>query len=283
MDKRPDIWFHLRDHETPPPPELAQRLRESLFDNGALERLQQEEIAPPAFLRESITGIINKSMADRSGVTGKGQQSFRRRLIYGSIAAALLLLLTGVTVYKTLFTGKANSPKDNTIDKIKIAPIASAQAADSLKSVDTSRTASVASSENLPTTATDSTISTAIAKHDRSWTLRVDGHSIRLVDNDPLFTLTSYHYPEIGSFLEQKEGEEIKINVDQYTNIVISKQAAAMIREMYKTRSNGKPTRKARKMKERLEYWKKADEKHFDGATHFNPADPTDLAEFIFK
>jgi hypothetical protein len=271
MDKRPDIWFHLRDHETPPPPELEQRLRESLFSNGALERLQQEEIAPPAFLRESITGIINKSMV------------VRRRFIYGSIAAALLLLLTGVTVYKTLFTGKENSPKDNTIDKIKSAPIASVQAADSLKSVDTSRTASVASSENLPTPATDSTISPAMAKHDRSWTLRVDGHSIHLVDNDPLFTLTSYHYPEIGNFLEQKEGEEIKINVDQYTNIVISKQAAAMIREIYKTRSNGKPTRKARKMKERLEYWKKADEKHFDGAAHFNPADPIDLAEFIFK
>lgn len=281
MDKRPDIWFYLRDHQTQPPPELEQRLRESLFDNGALERLQQEEIAPPAFLRESITGIINKSMGDRSGITGKGQQLFRRRLIYGSIAAALLLLLTGVTVYKTLFTGKANSPKSNTI--IKSAPIASAQIADSLKSADTSRAATVASSENLPTAATDSTVSAAMVKHGRSWTLRVDGHSIRLVDNDPLFTFTSYHYPEIGNYLEQKAGEDIKINVDQYTNIVISKQAAAMIREMYKTRSNGKPTRKARKMKERLEYWKKADEKHFDGTGHFNPADPVDLAEFIFK
>jgi hypothetical protein len=273
MDKRPDIWFYLRDHETPPPPELEQRLHEALYGNGTLSRLQQEEIAPPVFLSEAI----------RSAVIGKRQRPFRRRFMYGSIAAALLLLLTGVTVYKTLFTGKANSPKENTIDKIKNAPIASARAADSLTSADTSRAATVASSENLPTIATDSAISAAMIKHDRSWALRVDGHSIRLVDNDPLFTLTSYHYPEIGNFLEQKAEEEIKISVDQYTNIVISKQAAAMIREMYKTRSNGKPTRKARKMKERLEYWKKADEKHFDGAGHFNPIDPIDLAEFIFK
>lgn len=271
MDKRPDIWFHLRDHQTPPPPELLQRLRETLYDSGPLSRLQEEEIAPPVFLREAI----------RSGTIGKGQQLIRRRLIYGSIAAALLLLLTGITMYKTLITGTTKSPKGNTI--IKSAPIASAQTTDSLKSADTSQTATAISSGNLPTTATDSTASAAIIKHDRSWTLRLDGHSLRLVDNDPLFTFTSYHYPEIGKYLEQKTGEEIKINVDQYTNIVISKQAAVMIRQMYETRSNGKPTRRARKMKERLEYWKKADEKRFDSPAHFNPADPLDLAEFIFK
>src|ERR1700712_3828965 len=105
MDKRPDIWFHLRDHQTPPPPELQHRLHEALFDSGALKRLQQEEAVPPAFLRESITGVINKSMSDRSGAVGKGQQVLRRRLMYGSIAASLLLLLTGITLYKTLITG----------------------------------------------------------------------------------------------------------------------------------------------------------------------------------
>ncbi len=267
MDKRPDIWFHLRDHQTPPPPEVQLRVREALYGSGLLSRLQQEEIAPPVFLREAI----------RSGTIGKRQQLFRRRLIFGSIAASLLLLLTTISIYKNLTTGKANS------SIIKSSPIASARTTDSLKSADTNRTATTVSSGDLPTAATDSTASAAIVKHDRIWTLRLDGHSIRLVDNDPLFTFTSYHYPEIGNYLEQKTGEEIKINVDQYTSIVISKEAADMIREMYKTRSNGKPTRRARKMKERLENWKKADEKHFDGSAHFNPADPVDLAEFIFK
>ncbi|HEY4288998.1 MAG TPA: hypothetical protein VGN00_17970 [Puia sp.] len=271
----------MRDHQTPPPPELQQRLREALYDNGALERLQQEETAPPAFLRESITGTISKSVPDRSGITGKGHQLFRRKLIYGSIAASLLLLLTGISIYKTLTSGNVNSPKNNTV--IKSAPIVSVPRGDSLKSADTSGFAAIASSGDLPAAAAGSTVSGDIVKHGRIWTLRLDGHSIRLVDNDPLFTFTSYHYPEIANYLEEKAGEEIKVNVDQYTNIVISKQAALLIREMYKTRSNGKPTRRARKMKERLENWKKADEKHFDGSAHFNPADPVDLAEFIFK
>jgi len=270
----------LRDHQTPPPPELQRRVRESLFDNGALERLQQEETTPPDFLRTAITGTIRKSTPDRSGAIGKGQELFRRRLIYGTIAASLLLLLTGTAIYKSL-TGKAVSSKDNVA--IKRAPIASAQMADSLMSADTSRSAIAVSSETLPTTETDSATSAAVVRHDRIGSIHLDGHSMRLVDNDPLFTFTSFHYPEIGNYLEQKEGEEIKITVDQYTNIVISQQAAGMIREMYKTRSNGKPTRKARKMKERLEYWKKADEKRFDGASRLNPADPIDLAEFIFK
>lgn len=281
MDNRPDIWYHLRDHQTPPPPELLPRLYQSLFrldgkdktipdeeGNGALERLQQQQVTPPVFLRESITGIIHKSKPDRF------------RVIH--IAATFLLLLTGFTIYKTLTTGKSNlSAKNNTI--IKETPIVSIQTGDTLKSGDTARMATTASSGNLPVAATDSMPTATIAKHDRSWTLRLDGHSIYLVDNDPLFTFTSYHYPDIGNYMEQKTGEEIKIHIDQYTNIVVSKQAAAMIREMYKIRSNGKPTRRARKMKERLEDWKRADEKHFDGAASFNPADPVDLAEFIFK
>lgn len=281
MDKRSDIWFYLRDHQTPPPSELKQRLLESLAGHCVLQRLQNEETTPPAFLRESITGILYPSKPGQSRIIGHGWQFFRTKRIYGSIAASFLLLLTGVTFYTTLLTRKANAPKGNGI--VQSGPIVFVPAADSLRSRDTSQTATAISSGSLPAAATDSTITVAVAKHERNWTLRIEGHSVRLVDNDPLFTFTSYHYPEIGSFLEQKTDEEIKINVDQYTNIVISKQAAVMIREMYKTRSNGTPTRKARKMKERLEHWKQADEKYFDGAGNFNPADPVDLAEFIFK
>jgi hypothetical protein len=79
------------------------------------------------------------------------------------------------------------------------------------------------------------------------------------------------------------DDKDMKVHLDQYTNIVISKQVIAMIKEMYQVRSNGKPTRRARKMKERLEDWKKADEKHFDSTAFFNAADPFDLAEFILK
>jgi hypothetical protein len=299
MDKRPDIWHHLRDHQTPPPPEVIQRLKQALSeinadanlaavpdDNGAgaqerlrLERLQQEPIVPPAFLRGSILNAITRS--EEAPPPG-ALRVFPKKWLYSGIAASLLLLLASVTMYKILISDKSGSYDKNNA-KAKIAPIASSGATvDTVKASDSAAATNIASVEDMPSAATDS-ISSAVTAKPEHWRLRLDGHSIRLVDNDPLLTFTSYHYPEMGSFMEQKAGEEIKINVDQYTNILVSKQAAAMIREMYKTRSNGKLTRKARKMKERLEGWKKADEKRFDSTTRFNPTDPLDLAEFIFK
>jgi hypothetical protein len=304
MDNRPDIWHHLRDHQTPPPPEVIQRLQQALSEintdadraavpdgNGVgaperlrlerlrLQRLQWEPIAPPAFLRGSILNAITRSEeAQPRGAL----RVFPKKWLYSGIAASLLLLLASVTVYKILTSDKPGSTdKNNTT--AKITPIASSRTTvDTVKTSDSATATNIASAEDLPSAATDS-ISPAVTAKPEHWRLRLDGHSIRLVDNDPLFTFTSYHYPEMGNFMEQKAGEEIKISVDQYTNILVSKQAAAMIREMYKTRSNGKPTRKARKMKERLEAWKKADEKRFDSTTGFNPTDPLDLAEFIFK
>jgi len=283
MDNRPDIWHHLRDHQTPPPPEAVQGLQQALSEINAdanrLERLQQEPIAPPAFLRGSILNAIARS--EEAPPRG-ALRVFPKKWLYGGIAASLLLLLASVTMYKILTSDKSGvADKNNTT--AKIAPVASSRTTvDTVKTSDSAAATNIVSIENMPSAATDS-ISPVVTVKPEHWRLRLDGHSIRLVDNDPLFTFTSHHYPEIGSFMEQKEGEEIKINVDQYTNILVSKQAAAMIREMYKTRSNGKPTRKARKMKERLEAWKKADEKCFDSTTRFNPTDPLDLAEFIFK
>lgn len=297
MDNRPDIWHHLRDHQTPPPPEFLERLRNSILEldgkandaslkntKGALARLQHQSTPPPSFLRESITKDIGRPKPNSAQMPRSGGQP-RRRLIYGSIAASFLLLVLSGIIYKKGTNGKSNLPAKNGTPQNE-APVVSSGSKtviDTLKSGDTAGTAMTASAGHLPMAGADSTLSASGAKQDRNWTLHLDGHSIRLLNNDPLFTFTSYHYPEISNYMEQRSGEEIKINVDQFTNIVISKQAASMIREMYQTRSNGNPTRKARKMKDRLENWRRADEKYFDGSAPVNPTDPFELAGFIFK
>ncbi len=271
MDSRPDIWYQLREHQTPPPPEALSRLRESLSGlNGTLQRLQQQEHTPPAHLRESIANAI----AD--------QPRKRSLYVYGSIAASFLLLFAGYIVYRTLITNNpAIRQQDHAI--VRRSPVnasgpttSGSTVADTLKANDSTRATINTSIASL--SASDSI---SVRLH-RPMMVNLDGHHLHLVDNDPLFTFTSYHYPDIAKYMEQ-ETEEIKISVDRYTNIVVSKQAAALLREIYKTRSNGKPTRRARKTKEKLEYWKKTDEKRFDGARSLNPADPIDLAEFIFK
>jgi len=111
----------------------------------------------------------------------------------------------------------------------------------------------------------------------------IEGHPLALVDNDLLVTFTSFRYPEIGEYIGQEGEYDLRIHVDQYTNIALSPTMAGFIKEMYSYRKNGKPTRKARKTKERLERWQAADQKQFDSSARSNPIDPFDLGDFLFR
>jgi hypothetical protein len=102
------------------------------------------------------------------------------------------------------------------------------------------------------------------------------------VDNSPLITLISYKYPRLKQLIDGMRDAGFRIKLDQYTNIVLSSSMAVMIKELYDTRSNGQPSRKARKTKERLQKWRADDENEFDGDRFSNPLDPIDLASFVF-
>ena len=285
MDNRPDIWRRLRDHKTPPPPEVLDRLQHALSASeedapGGLERLRQHIVHPPFAAQSSI---IKRTSGTRS-------RSVRpSRLFYGA-AAACIFLVAGLALYKTLFSHKPmSSAMVKTIIVHPAVPLSGVRPADTAPgrgNVLPGDTAGAATA--LVVDATDSmrsslTASAGISKRDRLFNMFINNHPLPLVDNDLLVTLTSFKYPEVADYINRGEDKTLKVHLDQYTNIVISKQAAGMIKEMYEKRSNGKPTRKARKMKDRLDGWKRADEKRFDSAVPFNPADPVDLAEFIFR
>jgi hypothetical protein len=194
-------------------------------------------------------------------------------------------MLAGVALYMTYSSHK---PRPSTISRRATAPTPVKPAQESQSSApavaeDSSGAAIVVAADATDSTAAGSTAENVTARANRQQALYIDHHSFPLVDNDLLVTFTSFKYPEMADHVGKVDGKDMKVHLDQYTNIVISKQAIAMIKEMYQTRPNGKPTRKARKMKERLEDWKKADEKHFDSTSFFNAADPIDLADFIFK
>jgi len=111
----------------------------------------------------------------------------------------------------------------------------------------------------------------------------IEGHPLTLVDNDLLFTFTSFRYPQIAGFINPEADHDLKIHIDQYTNITLSPVMAGFIKDLYGSRNNGKPTRKARKTKERLEKWQAEDQKRFDSSRLSNPLDPFDLADFLFR
>ena len=111
----------------------------------------------------------------------------------------------------------------------------------------------------------------------------IEGQHLPVTDNDLLASFTSFTWPDLPDYLTRSSDKPLKIHVDQYTSIFISKNMQDMMKEMYGVNSNGKPDRKARKAREKLDKWKKSDQRRFDDNNEANPLDPVDLAEFIFK
>jgi hypothetical protein len=294
MDNRPDIWRRLQDHETPPPPEALDRLQHALSASeedapGDLERLRQHIVPPPFFLQQSIEKSMTGSAKNPAAPMGRLRSIRPSRLFYGA-AAACVLLVAGLTLYTTLFTRKSTSagivhtsPTHPAVPPSGVRPADTAFGQGNALSEDTAGAAAALVADATDSMGSARTASAGPSKRDRPSNMFINNHPLPLVDNDLLVTLTSFKYPEVADYVNQGEDKALKVHLDQYTNIVISKQAAGMIKEMYEKRSNGKPTRKARKMKDRLDGWKRADEKRFDSAAPFNPADPIDLAEFIFR
>jgi hypothetical protein len=111
----------------------------------------------------------------------------------------------------------------------------------------------------------------------------IAGMKTPMVDNDFLATFASFNENALPVFLQSDAPISTVISVDQFTDIVITDKMGAFMKKMYKTRKSGRPTRKARKAKQKLEKWKVADSTYFSNETLNNPLNPVDLGNFILK
>ncbi len=113
--------------------------------------------------------------------------------------------------------------------------------------------------------------------------MKINGGSFSIIDNDYLVTFTSFSEANLPLFLQADKPVATSITVDNYTDITISEGMGAMMKKMYKTKKSGKPTRRARKQREKLDKWKKADADYFNNNSTSNPLDPMDLGNFILS
>jgi hypothetical protein len=109
----------------------------------------------------------------------------------------------------------------------------------------------------------------------------INGSRFTIVDNDYLATFASFNESNLPEFLKADIPVATQITIDDYASITITQGMGAMMKKMYKTKKSGKPTRRARKQKEKLEKWKKADAIFFNPNANLNPLDPIDLGNFI--
>jgi len=291
MTRQPDIWSRLQEYETLPPQGVAERVWEIVNaekkddDNGdeqlkgSIERISQVVIQPPPSLRSSVERRIAGDRAARP--------SGRRLPIYAirSVAACLVLVLAGWLIYRATISKGPSVAVQN--KKIAAGSSAGKKAVvlqpDSLSRKDSLNQADSLNdlAEGLP--AANSNVVAKTGRYRQHFSFHVNGQKFPLMDNDLLVTFASFKYNEIPDFVNRTDNGNWKIRVDQYANIVISQPMAGMMKDMSGFKSNGSPTRKARKSREKLDKWKKTDEANFDQSLQKNPLDPIDLAEFIFK
>lgn len=268
----------LRAFDIQPPAALR-----SLIDRRISEVMAGSSVWPDAFPRKDSTTIENRAtIEDRP--TKLNKKRFR---YYGirSVAACLVLALAGWLLYRaTLFQRTTLTIPDN---RISGSPKdAAPRQPERLSNKDSlSKTDSLTGENALANNAAGKDVDgqPVGGKYYQPASFQMNGQNFALTDNDLLATWVSFTYTEIPEFINHPGETVWKIHIDQYTNILISKPMSEMMKEMNTFRSNGDPTRKARKSREKLGKWKKADQEQFDRSLQKNPLDPIDLAEFIFK
>lgn len=113
--------------------------------------------------------------------------------------------------------------------------------------------------------------------------MQIDDEYIKIRDNDILASFASFIGANVPSFVfNEQKNENVKLRVDNSTSISISEGMMKMMRKMYGTKRNGKPTHKSKRIKKRIEKWQKADKAYFDIKPGKNPFDPIDLGDLIF-
>ncbi len=105
---------------------------------------------------------------------------------------------------------------------------------------------------------------------------------ITLLNNDFFYTLTNFNTSEAVTFFSDWEKDK-KVTVNNYCYVNISDEMASFLKQSYAVNRKKKYTWKARRMRAKLNRWKKADEKYFDNGPDKDPLDITDLSEFLFK
>lgn len=299
MANRSDIFSRLQSYEVSPPQEAFQLLQNRLLaenaavvQEGVWHGLQQLSISPPEILQEKITQAIaalpsliclqQVAILPPTGVSahiqqqlfpGKkqtGKQWLQARWI---AAACLVLALAGWGIYY-LGTVKQTLPVQQPVVQ---APVATPRSQIAEQPADSN--AAIVKKVLPQYKDYDNNSNVNFFKNNR---FKTEGAFITITDNDFVVTFASFSYDELPAFLTSEENKEQFIRLDQYSYFTISENMVAMLKKMYQTKSKGTPTRRARKEKEKLEQWKKADEKRFD-LQKGNPMDPIDLGDFLFK
>lgn len=267
----------MQDYELSPPPEVFNHLQQLLEQDreGAglardqFKQLAEYEVQPPEVLRASIENSIRNDDAPLAVVHSPATQRSQKKVLFYTYRIAAACLLIAVATWGIY---KMNNTKPSSQGYVapKTIPANNNVAANTDTSSHEKNTGAIAETKPAPA-------------YKPYFSFNIEGQRFPVSGNDFMATFTSFNYENMPQFISRDNNDRaVKVHLDQYTDMIISQPMAGMLKEMYRLKSNGEPTRKARKRRERLHKWKKTDEEYFDQSLN-NPLDPTVLGKFIFK
>lgn len=295
------IFKSLQQYAVNPPPELYpglwqkinslpqpdKALLQSILDNSdtangndltgtgqefaALQSYIDKENIPPPFDLQKI----KEALANNKPLSAAPGRSVAVRWLYRAVAAAILV--TGVVlIYVNIGGNKETTVTGNNNQQAHPAIGKKEQVAE-LKDSNT-----LINKHDI--TVNTNKGNTGISQQEKQ-TPVVTGNTLSgttILNDDFFYTLTSFTTNEAAAFFSGLQKDK-KVTVNNYCYVNISDEMAFFLKQSYAVNRRNKYTWKARRMRAKLNRWKKADEKYFDNEPGKDPLDITDLSEFLFK
>lgn len=307
------ILKDLKDHEAEPPAFLLDKIKDRIEeeDNAAFKKtfgaLANHSIAPAGELFQSINSKLPHSIDDKlktlknhkagapvsfetilkaAKTNNKAAKVFSIKAYARRIAAAAAVVLIGTAAY-FIVQNKLNANTENSneaIAKTTPAPIKKDPGISSAQPAVTNVAVRQLMAKNTTAAIENNNKEQNVSlsgEQNQSSHFSIDGTDYPVRNNDYLAAFTSFTVETMPAFLTAAKPLATPITIDKYTDINISEGMASILKKTYRTKRNGKPTRKARKQREKIESWKKADSDYFNKNSTNNPLDPMDLGDFI--
>ncbi|MBL7703232.1 MAG: hypothetical protein JNM14_13355 [Ferruginibacter sp.] len=238
---------------------------------AALQSYIDKENVPPPFDFQKI----KEALYYAKPINNTLRKANKRPLLYR--AAATAAIVTGIVL---LYVNTESHQEEIATSSTK-----------QQTQVDTVKKEQVAVIENNTTTSKKKDIKVNpqnknIAGHQQRKQLSFNTNNIvsntNILNNDFLFTFTNFTTTEANGFLSSLKKEK-KVTLNKYTYVNVSDKMASFLKQSYAVNRRNKYTWKARRMRKKMDRWKKADELYFDNETPRDPLDIIELSEFLLK
>jgi len=261
----PHPWSKLKNFELEPPVSVGDQVFEAIheIDWFKPEQSRNKEIVPPLHLLESIESNLEFPLVQSKQPPLRLERfSMLKRLM---AAAVILGVITTVVIVISI------SPKRQTISQSQL----KVQATDSSRVIVSQKTTkpSVAARSIQKLKEKKNPIKTSGQSNDTLIYFPEQGDLwVRLVSYDA-------DQEQINQWISGNN--PVSITIDEYSSLQVSKPIVDMIKQLHQTKKSGKPSRKAKKIKKKLERWKAKDEQYFSNSK--SALDPIDLGKLIFN